>query len=139
MVLEFATSYGEPGREVPAFLQFCVYHYLGEFCLGNKEVQLLINKFSLVNVEESTKLKLTYHYPSELFELLVDTIPRLFKGKQSVLSFFWGCGVARTYTVDIETQIASDRDNIYKAQIVRTVLQRLNEDGEEALRERREI
>ena len=84
-------------------------------------------------------MNVTYHYPPELFELLVETIPRLFRGKQSVLSFFWGSGVDRTLTADIEKQLVSDRDSIYKTEIARTVLMRLNEAGDKAIRERREI
>ena len=33
-----------------------------------------------------------YHYPPELFELLVQTIPLLVKGKKDVLTFFKGAG-----------------------------------------------
>ena len=40
---------------------------------------------------------------------------------------------------DLEAQLAADRESISKFYIVRTVLTRLNEAGEAALRERREV
>jgi hypothetical protein len=40
---------------------------------------------------------------------------------------------------DLELKVELDRDGIYKHQIVSTVLERLNEKGEQSLRERREI
>ena len=84
-------------------------------------------------------MDITYHYPPELFNLLVDTIPRLVRGKDDVLLFFRGAGVERKDVADIETILQKDRDALNKFGITRTVLQRLNERGEVALRERREI
>ena len=80
-----------------------------------------------------------YHYPPELMQLLIDTVPRLFKSKRDVILFFRGAGVSRSMMADIEDQLTQDRDSISKFEIVRTVLSRLNEAGEESLRERREI
>ncbi|MBT2683366.1 restriction endonuclease [Bacillus sp. ISL-37] len=80
-----------------------------------------------------------YHYPPELFNLLVDTIPLLFRSKKDVLLFFKGSGVSKKYTEDVESRIYFDRQSITKYEIVRNVLSRLNEAGEKALRERREI
>ena len=84
-------------------------------------------------------LDITYHYPPELFQLLVDVIPRLNRSKNDVLIFFRGSGVPRKLLSDIEHQLATDRDSINKFDIVRTVLTRLNEAGESRLRERREV
>lgn len=84
-------------------------------------------------------MDITYHYPPELFNLLVDTIPRLVRGKDDVLLFFRGAGVERKDVADIETILQKDRDALNKFGITRTVLQRLNERGEVALRERREV
>ena len=36
---------------------------------------------------------ITFHYPPELFSLLVDTIPLLNRSKKDVLLFFRGAGV----------------------------------------------
>ncbi|MFC1867666.1 restriction endonuclease [Thermodesulfobacteriota bacterium] len=84
-------------------------------------------------------LDIAYHYPPELFQLLVDTIPKLCKSKRDLTLFFRGAGVPERHLNDIEERVARDRDNINKYEIVRTILQRLNEFGEHALRERREI
>ncbi len=84
-------------------------------------------------------MDITYHYPPELFNLLIDTIPRLSRSKQNLLLFFRGAGVRRTDLSDLEMQVASDRHSVNKFEITRTVLQRLNERGEAALSERREL
>lgn len=84
-------------------------------------------------------MDITYHYPPELFELLVEAIPRLFKGKQGVIDFLRGAGVSEITIRDLQLRVDYDRDNISKAEIVRTVLQRLNAKGELTLGERREI
>ena len=81
-----------------------------------------------------------YHYPPELFQLLVQTIPRLCKSKKGVLLFFRGAGVAFDIWNDLWEQVESDRESISKYHIARTVLIRLNEKrGNDALRQRREI
>jgi restriction endonuclease Mrr len=80
-----------------------------------------------------------HHYPPELFELLVNAIPRLFKGKQNVLNFFKGCGVASKLYTDIQEIVSTNRESIDKFKIVREILTRLNDMGDAALRERREV
>jgi len=78
---------------------------------------------------------ITFHYPPELFTLLVDAVPRLNRSKEDVLLFFRGAGVPADMTVDIAARLQST--NKYK--MVRTVLERLNARGEATLRERREV
>lgn len=84
-------------------------------------------------------MNVTFHYPPELLQLLIDTIPLLCRSKKDVLLFFKGAGVPDSSTRDLWTQIQKDKDSINKFEIVRTVLTRLNERGEAALRERREV
>ncbi len=84
-------------------------------------------------------MDITYHYPPELLQLLVDTIPRLCRGKRDLLLFFKGAGVIRSNLVDLENKVTNDRNSITKYEITRTILERLNERGESALRERREV
>lgn len=84
-------------------------------------------------------MDITYHYPPELFQLMVDTIPRLCRSKNDVLLFLRGAGVDRSLLSDLEKTVETDRRSINKFEIVRTVLQRLNERGEGSLRERREV
>ena len=84
-------------------------------------------------------LDITYHYPPELLQLLIDTIPRLCKSKRDVFAFLRGAGIDRSMISDLEAQLAADRESISKFHIVRTVLTRVNEAGETGLRERREV
>ena len=80
-----------------------------------------------------------FHYPPELTQLLIQTIPLLCPTKRDVLSFFRGSGVGTSMREDLEAQVRRDRDSINKYEIVRVVLERLNARGEVTLRERREI
>jgi hypothetical protein len=82
---------------------------------------------------------ITFHYPPELFNLLVDTVPLLNRSKQDVLLFFRGAGVSDAMTSDISARLSSAPKDVNKYQMVRTVLERLNAKGESALRERREV
>lgn len=81
----------------------------------------------------------TFHYPPEFLNLLIDTIPLLCRSKNDVLLFFKGAGVNPTLTNDIATIVNTNPSIISKYKIVRTILTRLNEMGDSALRERREI
>jgi len=83
--------------------------------------------------------EIIHHYPPELLKLLVDTIPLLCPSKRDVLVFFKGAGVASAITADLAHKVATDKDSVNKYEIVREVLVRLNDKGETALRERREI
>ena len=80
-----------------------------------------------------------YHYPPELLLLLVETIPRLCKYKHDVIFFFRGSGVRLSLLSGIQGRLSIDRDSISKFEMVRTVLTGLNEMGDSAIRERREI
>jgi restriction system protein len=82
---------------------------------------------------------ITFHYPPELFNLLVDAIPLLNKAKKDVLIFFQGAGVPADLTDDLAKRLKADRESVGKHEIARTVLERLNQRGEGALRERREV
>lgn len=84
-------------------------------------------------------MDITWHYPPELMNLLIDTIPLLNRGKKDVFLFFQGAGVADTIMEQQYTQWRQDSASINKFEIVRQVLTKLNEKGESGLRERREI
>jgi restriction endonuclease Mrr len=81
----------------------------------------------------------SYHYPPEVLNLLVDTIPLLCRSKNDVLLFFRGAGIAEDLFSDISKQLILDRARINKYEIARAVLQRINEKGDSGLRARREI
>ena len=82
---------------------------------------------------------ITFHYPPELFNLLVDAVPLLNKTKKDLPLFFAGAGVADDILRDLRQRLRGDRKSIGKFEITRTVLQRLNERGEKTLRPRREL
>jgi len=81
----------------------------------------------------------SYHYPPELMSLLIDTIPLLCPSKDDTLLFLTGAGADDATTSDLAKRVQFNRDKINKYEIVRTVLRRLNEGGDSALRARREI
>jgi len=81
----------------------------------------------------------TYHYPPEVLNLLVDTVPLLVKSKNDVLVFFRGAGVSESDMADLKLRVKTDRENINKYEITRTVVQRINEKGDSGLRMRREV
>ena len=80
-----------------------------------------------------------YHYPPDLFDLIVQTIPLLNRSKKSVLTFFNGAGVDTKIYNDIAIKVDMTPDSISKYEICRTILERINQDSEKYLRERREI
>jgi restriction system protein len=80
-----------------------------------------------------------YHFPPELMDLLIDTIPLLCRSKLDVLTFFRGCGVPASVTADLRLRVETDRVSINKYEIARTVLTRINDRGDGALRSRREV
>ena len=87
----------------------------------------------------SASADITFHYPPELFSLLVDVVPLLNRSKQDVLMFFRGAGVPEAMTSDLSVRLSSAPKEVNKYEIVRTILERLNAKGESALRERREV
>ena len=84
-------------------------------------------------------LDITYHYPPELFQLLVDAIPRLCRSKRDVLIFFWGAGIRGSTISDLNKQLRNAPKSINKFDMVRRVLSRLNEAGDATLKVRREL
>lgn len=82
---------------------------------------------------------LIYHYPPDLLELLIETIPLLIRSKPAQVDFFRGAGVKEQHLRDLRAEIARDRTAISRYKIARTVLVRINEGGDPTLRERREV
>ncbi|RYE23898.1 MAG: restriction endonuclease, partial [Sphingobacteriaceae bacterium] len=81
----------------------------------------------------------SFHYPPELFELLVSTIPLLNKSKKSVLLFFRGAGVAENLYKDLSDKLDVNKDSVHKYEISRIILTRINEKKDVYIRERREL
>jgi hypothetical protein len=80
-----------------------------------------------------------FHYPPEVFNLLVDTIPLLCRSKQDVVLFLQGAGVTPEDLAEASRIVRTNRDAINKYEIVRSVLTKVNARGDSGLRPRREI
>ncbi len=80
-----------------------------------------------------------FHYPPELFSLLVDAISLLCRSKQDVILFLCGAGVVPEDLAEVERSVKADRNSIKKVEIVRNVLTKVNARGDNGLRARREI
>jgi len=86
------------------------------------------------------RMEQVWHYPQDLFDMLVDTIPRLCRSKRDVILFFVGAAVPDRYYSDLAEQVERDRASVNKFEIVRKVLRRLNDDeSDRALKARREV
>ena len=79
------------------------------------------------------------HYPPEIFNLLVDTLPLLCRSKQDVVHFFVGAGVENEDLSEVARIVRTNRGSINKFDIVRNVLTKVNARGDSGLRPRREI
>jgi hypothetical protein len=80
-----------------------------------------------------------FHYPPELLQLLIDTIPRLSKGKKDVVLFFRGAGAPESLLRPWDRKIATEPDSLSKFDIARDILTKLNEGGDATIRPRREV
>jgi hypothetical protein len=80
-----------------------------------------------------------FHYPPEVFTLLVDTIPLLCRSKQDVVTFLQGAGVPPEDLAEVSLAVRTNRGAINKFEIVRNVLTAVNARGDSGLRPRREI
>ncbi|MBS9443416.1 restriction endonuclease [Photorhabdus heterorhabditis] len=81
----------------------------------------------------------SFHYPPEIFDLLVNTIPLLCRSKKNVLLFLQGAGVEPTDLAEVSAIVRNNPDSINKFEIVRNVLTKVNKRSDSGLRTRREI
>lgn len=84
-------------------------------------------------------MDITFHYPPELLQLLIDAIPRLCRSKRDLMLFFQGAGIEDDILRDHWQVVRTNPKSVNKFAITRSVLTRLNERGERTLRERREL
>jgi restriction system protein len=83
---------------------------------------------------------LSYHFPPDLFNLLVETIPILGKSKSEVLQFFRNAGVPESMYPELAKQVRSEPKSINWFEITRQILKLLNENqSDNYLRMRREV
>lgn len=80
-----------------------------------------------------------FHYPPEVFNLLVDTIPLLCRSKKDVVLFFQGAGIAQGDLAEVARIVDSNPSSINKYDIVRSVLTKVNARGDNGLGARRDI
>ena len=71
----------------------------------------------------------SYHYPPDVLELLVDTIPRLIKSKAGLLEFFEQAGTPEELLAEWRTKLHKDRMSVSKYHLARGVLRGLNALG----------
>jgi hypothetical protein len=84
-------------------------------------------------------MDISFHYPPELLNLLIDTLPKLCKSKKDLLQFFRGAGITPQVLDPYETLLRTKKNDFNKYPVTRELLTKLNELGEKGLRERREI
>ena len=80
-----------------------------------------------------------FHFPPDLMNLLVDTIPRLNKSKKDLIGFFLNCGVEQKYLQKYVDLVERDRDALNKYEMTRDILISLNQAGESMLGVRRRL
>jgi len=84
-------------------------------------------------------MEIIYHYPPELTQLLIDTIPLLCRGKKDVILFFKGAGYDSKIAQSFLVRINRKDETVNKYLITRELIADINERGEPALRIRREL
>jgi restriction system protein len=84
-------------------------------------------------------MDITFHYPPELLQLLIDALLELCKTKSDLLLFFQGAGVSKATLQTFQQLLLNDKASFNKYPVARKVLTQMNEQGESALRARREL
>jgi restriction system protein len=84
-------------------------------------------------------MDITFQYPPELLNLLIEAIPKLCRSKPDLLMFFQGSGVGEEILRRHRVQLAQQKELFKKHVVTREVLTELNAKGDPTLRERREI
>lgn len=84
-------------------------------------------------------MDISFHYPPELLQVLVDTLPKLCKSKNDLLLFFQGAGVSKSVLDPYQRLLRTNKDAFNKYHVTRELVAKLNEQGENSLRVRREL
>lgn len=80
-----------------------------------------------------------YHFPPDLFKLLVDDVPKICRSKNDVINLFLNAGLPRSKTDDLQQSLKCQPKEISKRAIAEILLHRLNEEGDALLGARREL
>jgi hypothetical protein len=84
-------------------------------------------------------MDIAFHYPPELLQVLIDALPKLCKSKSDLLLFFQGAGTSRQILEPYIQLLSNNKSEFKKYHVTRELLAKLNEQGEEGLRVRREL
>lgn len=84
-------------------------------------------------------MDISFHYPPELLQVLIDTLPKLCKSKNDLLLFFQGAGVSKQVLDPYQRLLKTNKAAFNKYHVARELLTKLNEHGEKGLRVRREL
>lgn len=84
-------------------------------------------------------MDISFHYPPELLQVMIDTVPKLCKSKNDLLLFFQGAGVSKMELAPYQELLRSNKTAFNKYHVARELLTKLNEQGEQGLRVRREL
>ena len=80
-----------------------------------------------------------HHWTPDLLEQLVETVPRMVKGKGALLDLFKGAGVPDLILGPHRDLLARSKDDFKKFVVARTVLTAINDMGDAGLGPRRQI
>lgn len=80
-----------------------------------------------------------FHYPTDLLNSLLRTIPLLCRSKRDTILFFRAAGLPNELLADLEARVSADRQSVSKREIAEAALTRINEGGDKWLRQRREV
>lgn len=80
-----------------------------------------------------------FHFPPDLFNLLVDTIPRLNKSKKDLLLFFQNVGVPKELLQSYYILLRENNSQFKKFNVTREILTHLNQSNEKMLGVRRRL
>jgi len=84
-------------------------------------------------------MDISFHYPPELLQVLIDTLPKLCKSKNDLLLFFQGAGVSKSLLDPYQRLLKTNKAAFNKYHVTRELVAKLNEHGESSLRVRREL
>ena len=84
-------------------------------------------------------MDISFHYPPELLQVLIDTLPKLCKSKNDLLLFFQGAGVSKSLLDPYQRLLKTNKGAFNKYHVTRELVAKLNEHGENSLRVRREL
>lgn len=81
----------------------------------------------------------SFHYSSDIVQLLINTIPVLCRSKRDVVLFFQGAGVESADMAEMVAIVRNNPNSISKFDITRDLITKINTRGDSGLKVRREI